>query len=64
MINYKVELKLKWTKYCVLSVHGNYDADTNSNIIITIESYQNFLANDLKDMCIEMNIKQKVGMKI
>ena len=23
LINYKIELKLKWTKYCILSATGN-----------------------------------------
>ena len=41
LINCKVELKRKWTKYCVLSVAGkenniNDDADAN-NIIFTIK---------------------------
>ena len=41
LINCKVELKLKWTEYCVLSVAGkenniNDDADAN-NIIFTIK---------------------------
>ena len=30
----------------------------------TIENYQNFLAKNLKDKFIGMNIKQKVGLKI
>ena len=30
----------------------------------TIKNYQNFLAKDLKDHCIGMNIKQKERMKI
>ena len=30
----------------------------------TIKNYQNFLANDLKDQCIGINIKQKVRGKI
>ena len=32
-INYKVELKLRWTKHCVLSVLGNEhdNANTDSN---------------------------------
>ena len=29
-----------------------------------IKNYQNFLANDLKDQCIGINIKQKVTIKI
>ena len=32
LINCKVELTLKWTKYCVLSVAGN---DNNANNIIS-----------------------------
>ena len=63
LINCKVELKLKWTKYCVLSANHNdnvNDNDNANNIIITIketklyvpvvnlsEIYQNFLAKDL-----------------
>ena len=34
LINCKAELKLKWTKYCVLPAAGN---DTNSNIIFNIQ---------------------------
>ena len=46
MINCKVELKLKWTKHCVLSAAGNKnnndnDHDNNSNNII-------FTINDRK----------------
>ena len=41
LINYKVELKLKWTKYCVLSVAitGNDFKNNNNanNIIFTIK---------------------------
>ena len=36
LINSKVELKLKWTKYCVLSAVGNDNNDANSNNIIFI----------------------------
>ena len=34
LINCKVELKLKWTKYCVLSVAGadNVNGNVNDNI--------------------------------
>ena len=35
LINCKFELKLKWTKYCVLSEAGN-DNDNTNNIIIII----------------------------
>ena len=34
LINCKVELRLKWTKYFVLSAAGADNANTNSNIII------------------------------
>ena len=38
LINYKVELKLKWTKYCVLAAAGNDNTNGNpSNIIFTIK---------------------------
>ena len=42
-LNCKVELKLKWTKYCVLSVEGadNDDAYPN-NIIFTIKETKLF----------------------
>ena len=36
IINCKVELRLKWKKYCVLSAAGADDNDTNSNNIIFI----------------------------
>ena len=37
LINCKVELKLKWTKHCFLTVGGTDNADLNSdNIIFTI----------------------------
>ena len=34
LITCKVELKLKWSKYCVLTANGNDYANANSNIII------------------------------
>ena len=41
LINCKVELKLKWTKYCVLSVAGNENDNNNNdnanNVILTIK---------------------------
>ena len=38
MINWKVELKLKWTKYCVFSTSGNDNVNNDSNnIIFTIK---------------------------
>ena len=39
LINCKVKLKIKWTKYCVLSSAGADDANGNSNnIIFTIKN--------------------------
>ena len=40
LINCKIELRLKWTKYCVLSANGNGNANDNdnaNNIIFTIK---------------------------
>ena len=38
LINFKVELKLKWTKYCVLSAAGNdNDNDRDGKIIFAIK---------------------------
>ena len=45
LINCKVELKLKWAKYCVLSVLGTDNASGNNddnNIIFTIKE-QNYM---------------------
>ena len=38
LINFKVELKLQWTKDCVLSAAGNDINNINSNIIFTIKN--------------------------
>ena len=46
LVNCKVELKLKWTKFCVLSAGGNDnlnddDIDNQSNnIVVTIKDTQ------------------------
>ena len=38
LINCKVELKLKWVKYCVLSSNGTDNTDAgHDNIIFTIK---------------------------
>ena len=38
LINCKVELKIKWTKYCVLSTNDiDDDNDNANNIIFTIK---------------------------
>ena len=42
LINCKVELKLKWTKYCVLSVGGNDDLNNiDSDKINLLSKTQN-----------------------
>ena len=48
MINCKVELKLKWTKYCVLSAAGNdkITADSN-NVIFTIKDTKLYVPEEL-----------------
>ena len=44
LINCKVELKLKWTKYCILSAAGNENDNDNNdnskNIIFNIKDTQ------------------------
>ena len=78
LINLEVELKLKWTKYCVLLLNTNGNPN---NIIFTIndtklyvsgvilsareiKNYQTSLAKDLKNQFIGINIRQKVRIKI
>ena len=34
LINRKIELKVKWMKYCVLSANSNDNANNNPNIIV------------------------------
>ena len=44
LINCKVELKLKWTKYCVLSAAGaDVNGNDNDNIIFTIKDTKLYL---------------------
>ena len=41
-----IELKLKWTKYCVLSANGNANTNKNdnaNNIILTIKDPKSYL---------------------
>ena len=43
LFNCKVELKLRWTKHCVLSVAGTYNANRkngNNNTIFAIKDTQ------------------------
>ena len=42
LINYKIESKIKWKKYCVLSVNGNDNNDAN-NIIFTIKETKSYV---------------------
>ena len=37
LINWKVELKLKWTKYCIFSAAGADNNNPNSNNVLTIK---------------------------
>ena len=37
LINCKIELKLKWTKYCLLSAAGADNNANSNNIISTIK---------------------------
>ena len=81
LINCKVELKLKWTKNCVLPAAGTDNGNGNRNNfifaikdaksyvpVVTLWAKDNqnhkFLAKDLKDQFIGMNIKQKMRIKI
>ena len=72
LVNCKAELKLKWRKYCVLSVISNDNDDANSDIISAIKCKivcpcSHFISKrqskllskkNLKDQCIGMNVKQ------
>ena len=69
LINCKFELKIRWTKHCVLSVLGNeYDTTLYVPVIPLLgkhnQNYQNFLSKDLNDLCIGINTKQKIKIKI
>ena len=43
LINYKVELTFKWTKYCILAAAGNYNTDANPNNFISQLKTQNYM---------------------
>ena len=44
LINCKIEVKLKWTKYCVLPLAGNDGTNANhNNIIFTIKDTKLFI---------------------
>ena len=79
LINCQVDLKVKWTKKCVLAVAGanaNSDSgiiftikDTNYVPVVTLPAKSNQKLSkrfwkDLKDQFIGMNMKQKVRIKI
>ena len=45
IINCKIELKINWKKYCVLSAAGAYNTNaTPNNIIFTIKDIKLFFA--------------------
>ena len=63
LINCKVELKLKWTKYCVLSAAGadNVNGNVNDNI------YGNnviFTINDTKSYVLVMTLSARDNQKL
>ena len=64
----KIELKLKWTRYCVLAATGAdnvNDNDDDDNIIFTINDIKLYVpVVTFKDQFIGMNIKQKLRTKI
>ena len=80
LINCEVELKLTWTKYCVLTAVGVDDDANSNNIIFTIKDKKLYvpvvtlsakiiknyqnLVKDLKDQFIGMNLKQNKRIKI
>ena len=75
MINFKVELKLKWSSYCVLFAAGNDNANANEDnvnftskdkiLYVPVEtSSAKETIKNLEDQFIGMNIKQNVKIKI
>ena len=54
LLNCKIELKLKWTKYCVLSAADNdNDNDKDNNIIFDIKDiklYVSVITLSLRDI--------------
>ena len=42
LINCKVELKLNWSNYCVLSAAGNDNANDNDDDLFLLVKTQNF----------------------
>ena len=64
----KIELKLKWTRYCVLAATGAdnvNDNDDDNNIIFTINDIKLYVpVVTFKDQFVRMNIKQKLRIKI
>ena len=64
--SYKIELSLKWYEGCLLTVATTVTFKvTNAKIYVqlllyqqkTIQNYQNYLAKDLKDQFIGINIR-------
>ena len=43
MINYKVDLKLNFTRHCVLALGSVDDADANPNNILLLSNTQNYI---------------------
>ena len=59
LINFKVELSLRWSENCVLSnVAGNSTFEiTHTKLYQLYQLYQNYWLKDLKDQFIGMNIQ-------
>ena len=67
-INCKIELNLKWTKYCALSEAGADSVNANYNNNFTMKDTKlyvpvvNLLVKE--DQFIEMNIKENLRIKL
>ena len=44
LINCKVELKLKWTKHCVLTMLGNENSNTNQIALFLLSKTQYYMS--------------------
>ena len=72
LITCKRELKLKWTKYCVLHAAGNDNVNyRDNNIIFDIKDTKLYVSavtpsarDNQEDQFIGINIRQKLRIKI
>ena len=67
LINCKVELKLKWTKYCILSATGNDNGNDNTNnitrIYIYIYIYIHILFTKTQNYMLQSSLYQQMIIK-